>query len=514
MKKSIYTAMALLCAITAMAENQTYYVNSILGDDGNCGTSRANPWASLEKVNSVTFEPGDRILFQAESVYKGQLKLKGSGIKGNPIVIDMYGVGGKPRFDGEGQVLDTVLLENVEYWEVNNLEITNLSPERQEWQTGIKAWANSYGTVHHIQFKNLYVHDVNGHLKKDVEGCGIFAQASGDKLSNFDGLLIEDCHVVRTDRNGICMSSAFTDRSKNWFPSYNVVMRGNLVEDCGGDGIKPWGTVDCLVEYNTVHSARQRCDGYAVGIWPWSADNTLIQYNEVSHTKGAVDGQGFDSDYNCNNTTFQYNYSHDNDGGFMLMCTPTPNEDNVGCNGTVVRYNISQNDQQRIFQINGRVKDTQVYNNIIYTRADLNVPLLLAVNINGDFAQNLSFYNNIFYTDGTMRYSHSTKWLPKGLHRHAPGLAGMDVKFSNNVYVGNHENRPDDEHAITGDPMLVNPGSGQNGLDTLGGYQLKAGSPCIGAGKAIAESGVLDFWGNKLQGGNPSIGVQEWHAGQ
>jgi hypothetical protein len=398
MKNLIHTAVVLLCAASVYAENQTYYVNSDIGNDAHSGTSRAAPWASLEKVNSVTFGPGDRILFKAGSVYKGQLKLQGSGAQGRPIVIDMYGVGGKPRIDGEG-VLDTVLLENVEYWEVNNLEITNLGPERREWQTGIKVWANSYGTVHHIQLKNLYVHDVSGDLNKDTEGCGIFAQASGDKLSNFDGLLIEDCHVVRTDRNGICMNSDFTDRSKNWFPSFNVVMRGNLVEDCGGDGIKPWGTVGCLVEYNTVHYARQRCEDYAVGIWPWSADDTLIQYNEVSRTKGAVDGQGFDSDYNCNNTIFQYNYSHDNDGGFMLMCTPTPDADNVGCNGTVVRYNISQNDKQRIFQINGRVKNTHVYNNVIYTGAALNVPLVLAVNINGDYAQDLHFYNNIFYTD-------------------------------------------------------------------------------------------------------------------
>jgi hypothetical protein len=57
--------------------------------------------------------------------------------------------------------------------------------------------------------------------------------------------------------------------------------------------------------------------------------------------------------------------------------------------------------------------------------------------------------------------------------------------------------------------MLVNPGSGQNGLDTLGGYRLKEGSPCIAAGKAIEESGVLDFWGNRLKGATPSIGVHQ-----
>jgi hypothetical protein len=57
--------------------------------------------------------------------------------------------------------------------------------------------------------------------------------------------------------------------------------------------------------------------------------------------------------------------------------------------------------------------------------------------------------------------------------------------------------------------MLVNPGSGSNGLNTLAGYKLKAGSPCIGAGKSIAESGVLDFWANKINKNKPCIGVHE-----
>jgi hypothetical protein len=511
MKNLIYTAVVLLCATWVVAENQTYFVNSEIGKDTNCGTSRAKPWASLEKVNAMTFGPGDQILFKAGSVYKGQLKLQGSGAKGHPVVIDKYGTGSKPRIDGEGKVLDTVLLENIEYWEVNNLEITNLGPERKPWQTGIKVWANNYGTVHHIQFKNLYVHDVNGDLNKDTEGCGIFAQCSGEILSNFDGLLIEDCHVVRTDRNGICMNSDFTDRSKNWFPSYHVVIRGNLVEDCGGDCIKPWGTVGCVVEYNTVHYGRQRCTDYAAGIWPWSADDTLIQYNEVSHIKGTMDGQAFDSDYNCNNTTFQYNYSHDNDGGFMLMCTPKITENNVGCNGTVVRYNISQNDLERVFQINGQVKNTRVYNNIVYVKEGIDIPLLMFANVKG-YAIDLEFYNNIFYADGKLHYAHSTKWLKEGKHSWAPGFNGADVKFSNNVFYGNHVQPPEDPKAITADPMLVNPGSGQNGFDTLGGYQLKAGSPCIAAGKAIEESGVLDFWSNQLEGNNPSVGVHEWTA--
>jgi hypothetical protein len=508
----IFSLMSANLTATATAANsgRVFYVDNVTGNDNNQGTARHQAWASLGKVNSITFKPGDRISFKAGTVYTGQLKPKGSGKKGKPIIIDTYGVGPRPRIDGKGLHLDTVLLENVQYWEVNDLEITNLSPTRQEWQTGVRVFANSFGTMHHIQLKNLYVHDVNGSLKKDNEGCGIIAQCDGKKLSRFDGLLIEDCHVVRTDRNGICMRSEFTHRAKNWFPSLNVVFRGNLVEDCGGDGIKPWGAKGCLVEYNVVNGARERCDDYAVGIWPWSADDTLIQYNEVSNVKGIKDGQGFDSDYNCTNSIFQYNYSHDNEGGFMLVCTAPVSDENIGCKGTIIRYNISQNDRERIFQFVGNTQNTYIYNNIIYVKKGIDIPLVSFSRWGKKMADSTYFYNNIFYADGKLRYTHQLKKHSDGSEDIAPGFGkSTNNVFSNNVYYGNHINPPQDAKAITADPMLVKPGSGGDGLNSLDGYKLKAGSPCVGAGKAIAETGVLDFWANKINKSRPSIGVHE-----
>jgi hypothetical protein len=299
---------------------------------------------------------------------------------------------------------------------------------------------------------------------------------------------------VRTDRNGICGRSSFTNHSSNWFPSLNVVIRGNLLEDIGGDCIKPWGCEGCLVEFNVVHYGRQRCDNnnYAAGIWPWSCDNTVIQFNEVSHMKGTQDGQGFDSDYNCRNSLFQYNYSHDNDGGFMLICSPELYSGNIGCLGTVIRYNISQNDKERTFHISGAgVQDTFIYNNVIYVGPGLNIPMLLYGNWGGAYPDNTQFYNNIFYVDGQVSYSFG---------------GSTNNVFSNNVFYGSHMSLPFDPNAITADPNLVDPNSGGDGMDTLDGYMLQAGSVCIGAGTDTGIdyndpnyiNGGLDFWGNAL----------------
>ena len=470
----------------------TYYLNSKEGSDENDGRSFRRAWKTLAPVNAHRFEPGDSILFEEGTVYAGPFKPKGSGIPGYPITVHMWGMmTNRPRIEGRG-IQDAVLLENVEHWELNGLEVTNLGPIRADWRTGVRISANDCGTLRHIHLKNLYVHDVNGSNGKSREGCGIFFECKGKVPSCFDDLLVENCHVIRTDRNGICGRSAFTDRSRNWFPSLNVVIRGNRLEDIGGDCIKPWGCDGCLVEHNVVHGGRQRAEDYAAGIWPWSCDNTVIQFNEVSGMKGTKDGQGFDSDYNCRNSLFQYNYSHDNDGGFMLICTPAASERNVGCVGTVIRYNISQNDGARLFHISGPVRDTRIYNNVFFVPADRDILAVLWSDWKG-WAQNTAFYNNIFHVEGKVRYDF--------------GQSAGNV-FENNVFFGRHENRPPDPHAILTDPMLVAPGTGGNRRASLDGYKLREGSPCVAAGRAIETAGPHDFWQAPLPTeGNPNIGA-------
>jgi len=365
--------------------------------------------------------------------------------------------------------------------------------------------------MNHIYLKNLYIHDVNGSLVKNRgEGQGIVWESGGKKTpSYFNDLLIEGCHLVRTDRNGICGYSENCGRT-NWFPSTNVVIRNNLLEDIGGDCIKPWGCDGALVEHNIVRGGRQRCDDYAAGIWPWSCDNTIIQYNEVSGIKGKKDGQGFDSDYNCNNSLFQYNYSHDNEGGFMLICTPAPSSWNSGCNGTIIRYNISQNDGTRIFHISGPVQNTMIYNNTIYIKENMDVKCFLFTSWEG-WSDQANIYNNIFYSQGTVRYQFAVARNSDGSYTGKDGFGqSSNNVFDNNVFFGHQINPPPNPNGVGADPLLISPGEGQDGFETLNGYHLLDTSPCIGAGRIIEEHGGKDFWGNPVPTDkNPDIGAHQ-----
>jgi hypothetical protein len=235
-------------------EGYTYYVDSAEGDDEQDGLSQETAWKSLSNLNSVVFGPGDSILFKAGSRFTGQIHPQGSGAEGNPIVIDVYGEGNKPLIEAAGHFDQALLLENQEYWEINNLELTNTGQTRKPFRHGVRLRVWDYGTMRHIHLKNLLVRDVNGSLNDgEREGCGIRLEIGGDRVkSHFDGLLVENCHLLRTDRNGICGYASYSSKESGVFPNRNIVIRENRLEDISGDEIRLWDGSDALIEHNVV----------------------------------------------------------------------------------------------------------------------------------------------------------------------------------------------------------------------------------------------------------------------
>ena len=131
--------LTLFCGCLAtIASATTFYVDSLEGNDSHIGTSPNEAWKTLVHVNGRAHSPGDRILFNAGCTWQGKLNPKGSGDAGRPIVIDMYGQGGKPLIDGNTSTGDGVVyFFNQQHWEVNNLQITNDAPTGGDRRGGI-----------------------------------------------------------------------------------------------------------------------------------------------------------------------------------------------------------------------------------------------------------------------------------------------------------------------------------------------------------------------------------------
>ena len=148
------------------SQNKSYYIDSNGGSDANNGTNSGTPWQTLTNVNTKTFQPGDRIFLKSGSVWAGQLSPKGSGIAGNPIIVNMYGGTVKPRIEGEGTITTGVVyLLNQEFWEINNIEITNNAASQAYNRRGVLISVSlADSVIHHIYLKNLWVHDIMGTL--------------------------------------------------------------------------------------------------------------------------------------------------------------------------------------------------------------------------------------------------------------------------------------------------------------------------------------------------------------
>lgn len=511
MKNIIIYLFLGICFVVNKANADNFYVDALRGNDEQSGRDEARAWRTLARANREVFKPGDSLFFRSGRIYEGQFRPQGSGTAEMPVFVGNYGEGYKPRLQGNGLVEATLLLHNVEGWEVSDLDISNYGADREAGRAGVIVEIDNYGPARHIQLKRLDVHDVNGSLvKKEGGGAGIIFKNGGREVPSwYEGILIEHCTVKRTERNGILLNGYWS--REQWYPNKGVVIRHNLLEGVPGDGIVPIGCDSALIEWNVMRDSPRLLPDTeaAAGIWPWSCDNTVIQFNEVSDHKAPWDAQGFDSDWNCRNTLIQYNYSHDNEGGFLLVCDDggVSGQYSVGNEGTVVRYNVSVNDGNRltgkhagfspVIHLPGPVRNTQIYNNVIivpdYRHADADSTLIEFDDWNG-FPDSTLIANNIFYAMSPVDYkaSRSTR-----------------IYYQNNLYFGTHIDRPYDAAAVTGDPLFnALEEVGHPGMEALKGLVLRQGSPARKNGKAVVPEAVVDLFGQEvLPAHRPNIGV-------
>ncbi len=488
---SICLAVGIVGVATspAQAAGRTYYV-APWGSDSNSGTSTSSAWASLAKVNATTFGPGDRIRLRSGQTWNGTLRPRGSGNAAEPIVLDAYGSGSRPKIVGGGVTGGAVQLFNQQYWEINGLDISNWS-STPGFSMGIYVFAQGYeGTLNHIYLRDNYVHDVNG-SREFTEGDtqkrtgGItFATNQSTVRTKFDDVRIEGNEIYKVAGEGISIwqsqnNSWHNRRSatdSNWFPHTNIQVRDNVI-DGGGLPQAYFATLtsssqDVLWEGNVVRNWG------SCGLEAWNSDDVTYQYNEVHSIYNNGDGNtvddcAFDADGKTTNITFQYNYVHDTASGFLLY--PYGFGDNI-----TVRDNVFEQVGRAFYggMIDGGTAD--VYNNTFYSTT-----------IDGavvDIGRNrgkINAFNNIF-------------------HVNRDGWSDELVDYSHNLFFG-APTTPEDPFKVTGNPRLLNPGTGGDGsvsggpaLGTVGGLKIGSGSPAIDAGTLASPNGGRDFWGSSV----------------
>ena len=449
LKAVVLSLILLSVACTQPRDTMNYYFDSENGNDTNVGTSPDKAFKSLNKIKDLSIKPGDSILLKSGRVFTEQLYFSAKGEEGKPIVIGKYGGETKPHIKGDATELQMVHIFNSAHVILRDIEVSNKGEHARPHLNGVLVELYNYGKAENITIDNLFIHDVYGSLWKgdgyeheDVgAGQAIMIRSlrggESDSIpSCFDRLLVQNCYIKDSQRNGIIMWGSWV--RKHWFPSTNVVIRNNVLDGVPGDGIVPVGCESPLVEYNVMKNCpptlppTEACDG----IWPWGCDNAVIQYNIVSDHKSQVDGYAFDSDYDSNNSLFQYNLSFNNDGGFLLLCNSGgwPKEYSAGNNGTIVKYNISINDGIRQHIVKGKKEH---FSPVIH---------ITGPTVNSKIEHNLFYIikkphgkvdRTFICSDDWRGYADSTFFRNNNIYIEEPTLAFDGTLSTNNFFEGN-----------------------------------------------------------------------------
>lgn len=507
---------------TTARQASAIYISSTTGDDSNDGFTPETAFQSTAKVNSLSLLPGDSLLFKSGDIFVGKLSIiNEGGSSDKPILVSSFGNGDKPVLDGDGY-LSTIHVVNNGYLYFSNIEIKNDGGPAKPGESEILRYGmyieNTFtdGTffehyrINNLTFKNIYpTIEVTDDDNTGVNGHAIITSGSwGDEIhpTRFDDMLIENCFFTRTARHAVVLKAI-----------NNLVIKNNLIEHVGGAGmVIANGSTNILVENNTTNYTGSKIDnrmaGRGSGIWCYRSKNLIVQYNKFMHAKGIHDSYGMHIDIGNRNVVYQYNYSEDNEGGFVEILGENVN---VG-----YRYNLSVGDGWRkrgnrfgqIFWLAGWSGDPQnpvgsdsifIYNNSIYVRDSITPGIWIE-----SVSKNARIYNNII----------------KVANEFGPVVIKNNASFNDfdyNIRYGNIPTTDEDgqtyrgPNAKTSAPMFKD----EIVVDSLG-FILQPESPAIGSGKLIFNSeishpfdyfynnGGKDYYGKAVSSSvQPNIGA-------
>ena len=457
---------------------------------GTAAEYRVDSQEAFDALRSQQFLPGDTIRFQRGKRFTGMFAPTGSGSAQAPIVVDSYGQGQLPRIDAGGQFPAAVMLRNVSYWEINDLEVTNTDGTDRDQGTLFGIYGlieRQEGVFRHIHIDGCHVHDVNGLVAGKRRG-GIHVHIVNCTKARIDDLRITNNRINRIGGVGIGNDSscglvyvrATPVITRNLWT--NVYVAKNFVDHTGRNNVIARVSKDAIYEYNTLANSSRFDTGHS--IFCFRTDGIRIQHNEAYGNVGAEDHDrgGFDADFNCANTFIQYNYSHDN----MWFCgiMKRPNRD------VVIRYNITQNERVGLyfygFDEEQDAKNIHIYNNTHYTRRGLKVNVFPEKRT----PLNSRFENNIFY------FEEKGWWGNDGKE--------INTHFNNNLYFNIDPHPSDNHHAIVADPEFTKAGHAGTHIDmvdkgSLLGFRLHPDSPAIGRGVTLEQSKPkVDFFGRPV----------------
>jgi hypothetical protein len=489
------TMSAVVNVAVAARSGRDFYF-SATGNNRNDGLSEAKAWNSISKLDTVTLQAGDRLLFEGGKTFAGTVNIRPAGSAEQPIEVTSYG-NGKATIDGGAG--SAIRLLNTRYVNVINIATKGLG--RKD--------GNNQGDgvyVYNSPFVNL----------RHVDATGF--QRAGIHIFNSSDVDVSYAHAYTNGFAGIYSSGNSTLRNKNIFVRDSRVIDNpgdpTITGNHSGNGIFFIMTSNSLIEYSEAarngYDQSKTIPNGPVGIWTALSDHITIQYC-ISHDNDSpgADGGGFDLDGGTTDSVIQYSYTYNNKNyGYLFW-----EFGGGGIRNNTMRYNISNNDRGEGFLIGAHgpspISDNQIYNNTVFNTK------YNAVRYGGGDVTNIYFRNNVFIGPGDMElvHKHAGFRFEGNAYHHIDGSTGVrgyatlqawaDATGQEKIdgkLVG-FEGLP--KYNALGDFKPTDP----NQLPKIFGFYLQSDSPLIDRGMDLKarfgiDPGTQDFLGNPIKHGN------------
>ncbi len=344
-----------------IATGNIYYVSNSEGNDKNDGSMKA-PWKSINKISSMTFKPGDKILLKKGDVWTHQvLYLRGNGTSKNGIILSSYGTSKllpvikNPAFDidtrfatNNNKATVGIKIDTYSGWKIGGIEISNA-------MFGIVFFNKSNTTVDGLSIENCYIHDIDGfpiplqnfsNIKSNLPpymSQGILITGGGHGNNNQDWLknltisntIINNCEATANIKriNGRMMIDGLE--------SDNSHRAGLLIEECNFTDKFRGIIQNCKI---TNVGKKQGMFWGTAGIQFNVGVNITLQDSEIAFTQNndfGHDAVGVDYEASNINILTQRCYIHDNSGSaFLIYKNPTWGTDNKN---SQIRDNLIEN---------------------------------------------------------------------------------------------------------------------------------------------------------------------------
>lgn len=505
------------CLFVNFADATVYYVSNCgaVGDDSNTGTSQANAWRSIQKVNSTPFLAGDSVLFRRECIWRDKLIITSTGAAGAALTFGAYGSGAAPIISGadlgtnwssENIVVNSTTV-TVYYTTVSEKPLQVYQDEQRlvsvqsknELVLGSFTWDSSNSRVY-LRTKNGS--NPSGHkIEISQRKNGILSECSNRKET-----IISDLQIEKVQDHGIyfCGSShvSFTNVTvlKNFGEGLrldatsDVAIRSSTAAFNGASGVAFYHTPGILIDSVVAHDNAQLDDiEYTAGIkgHPSRASINITIQNSISYSNGlgksSTRGSGIWIDTVGDGAIIRYNNTYDNNSKGI---------DLNSVNYAETYGNLSYDNGIGLAayaDAEPSMTGNQIYNNTIYGNREYGIFMLgpyPAVGGPASCANNI-VQNNIsvgtvsgpnfaafFNCENPGVNGFGNIYTYNNFGPENPKLVQWGGSFGNITYLGTYSAFNTaygaDTHSIPGDPQFTDTASKN--------FTLRAGSPAIDAG--------------------------------